>query len=159
MSGNPINLHGTAIRINRIGILCVGASGSGKSELAFSLIEEARRCGASAALIADDQVFLTFDRDTIVANRPEATAGLIELRGTGILAVDSEPSVTLNVAVTREMAKGNERLPPTGERYQISPTQSLPLVRIAPHSLTPFAKFSAFVAHLCQHGTFDASGT
>ena len=155
MSDSRINLHGTAIRINDLGILCVGASGSGKSELAFSLIEEAKRCGANAALIADDQIFLSFEDGTVIASRPEAPAGLIELRGSGIIEIESEPKVALNFVVTRELSPGNERLPLEAERHHFSESHSLPLIRIPNHSLTPYAKFSAFVAHLCRHGTFE----
>lgn len=149
-----INLHGTVIRINALGILCVGPSGCGKSELAFSLIVEAQRCGADCALIADDQFFVSAHGETIVAERPASIAGLMELRGSGIISMKSEPSVALSFALTPELSKGNERLPPLGETYPLFGDHVLPLLRIAPHSLTPYAKFHALVAHLCAEGRF-----
>lgn len=153
MTDKRTNIHGTAFRINDIGILCVGASGCGKSELVFSMIAEATRWGASAALIADDQVLLSIDQQSIVAHRPTSTAGLIELRGSGIFEIDSEESVVLVCVITPELCLGNERLPPMDERYHFASDFSLPLYRIPAHSLTPYAKFSAFVADLCRDGT------
>jgi serine kinase of HPr protein (carbohydrate metabolism regulator) len=153
MSDRPINLHGTVIRINELGILCVGASGSGKSELAFSLIAEAERWGADCALIADDQFFVRIDDKTIVAECPSSIEGLIELRGSGIISMKSEKSAQLTFAVTTELAAGNERLPPVGQTYSLFGPHVLPLIRIPPHSLTPYAKFSALVHHLCSRGT------
>jgi serine kinase of HPr protein (carbohydrate metabolism regulator) len=152
MSDRPINLHGTVIRINQFGILCVGASGSGKSELAFSLIVEAERWGADCALIADDQFFVRIEDKTIVAECPSSIEGLIELRGSGIVSIKSEKSVVLTFVITPELAPGTERLPPVGETYALSGKHVLPLIRIPPHSLTPYAKFSAVVHHLCSQG-------
>jgi serine kinase of HPr protein (carbohydrate metabolism regulator) len=153
MSDRPINLHGTVIRINELGILCVGASGSGKSELAFSLIVEAERWGADCALIADDQFFVRIDDKTIVAECPSSIEGLIELRGSGIISMKSEKSVALTFAITPEVTKGTERLPPIGETYALFGPHVLPLMRIPPHSLTPYAKFSALVQNLCSRCT------
>lgn len=154
MSDNRTNLHGTAIRINHLGILCVGASGTGKSELAFSLIAEASRWGADCALIADDQILLGYNDETIVAYRPNTTKDLIELRGSAIISIKSEEHVALSYVVTRELANGNERLPPADERFEFTLTHSLPLIRLPAHSLTPYAKFSALVDHLCLTSTF-----
>lgn len=154
MNDKSFNLHGTAIRINELGIFCVGPSGSGKSELAFSLIVEAKRWGASAALISDDQTMISIQDQHIIAHRPASIAGLIELRGSGVIAIASEPNVRLTHAVTCMSAEGHERLPPENERFFCSEEHCLPLIRIPAHSLTPYAKFSAFVGDLCRHGTF-----
>ena len=61
MNAERFNLHATALTVQDTGILFVGPSGSGKSELAFSFLTEAERCGLPAALIADDQIFVYRD--------------------------------------------------------------------------------------------------
>lgn len=154
MNVKPKNVHGTAFRINKLGILCVGTSGSGKSELAFSMFVEAQRWGADAALIADDQVFISIEDDAIIATRPDSIANLIELRGSGILKVKSEEQVVLTHVVTLDLAEGNERIPPENERYEFTCGHTLPLIRVPPHSLTPYAKFSSFVEQLVKEATF-----
>lgn len=67
-------IHGSAVAIEGRGLLILGASGSGKSSLALHLI------ALGGTLIADDGV-LVGD----VLSAPEATAGLIEARGVGLL--------------------------------------------------------------------------
>ena len=59
MSGKATNIHGTAIVIGKTGLLFLGPSGSGKSSLAFACLAAAKPLGLSAALVADDQVFIT----------------------------------------------------------------------------------------------------
>nr|AAA03552.1 ChvG [Agrobacterium fabrum str. C58] len=68
MNAERFNLHATAIVVDGTGILFTGPSGSGKSELAFSFLTEAERCGLPAALIADDQIFVYRDGETIIAS-------------------------------------------------------------------------------------------
>ena len=61
------------------GILLLGESGAGKSDVALRLIAQA------AQLVADDRVVL-FTRDGVLfAKPPKTLAGLIEVRGVGIL--------------------------------------------------------------------------
>jgi serine kinase of HPr protein (carbohydrate metabolism regulator) len=86
-SGDPIGpvLHATAVAIDGAALLLVGPSGSGKSDLAFRLID------AGAALIADDRVELVDIGNVLCCRAPaDVPAGLrgrIELRGVGIVPV------------------------------------------------------------------------
>ncbi len=70
----------------------LGPSTSGKSDLALRLID------AGAVLIADDQVRLSLADDRLHAGPPKCLAGLIELRGMGIMRVPFEESL-LDLAV------------------------------------------------------------
>ena len=148
MSAERRNFHATAIVVNRTGLLFVGASGSGKSELAFSFITEAQRCGHHAALVADDQVFLTCRGGLVTAERPEAIAGLIELRGSGIVKVESIASAVMHYAITPELSPQIPRLPPENEVVRLMPGMSLPLLRIPRDSITPYGKFAALAQNL-----------
>ena len=74
-------LHGSAVSLDDQGILLLGKSGRGKSDLALQMIDR------GGTLIADDQVRLCRAGDRLIAEAPEVLAGLIEVRGVGILRV------------------------------------------------------------------------
>lgn len=74
-----ILLHGSAVRFCGKGILILGPSASGKSDLALRLID------AGAILIADDQVRITLEGNRLQAAPHDRIAGLISLRGIGIM--------------------------------------------------------------------------
>lgn len=82
MSG--LLIHASAVRFVGKGILLLGASNSGKSDLALRLID------AGGMLIADDQVRLSRQGARLQARAPERLAGLIALRGIGILRLPFE---------------------------------------------------------------------
>lgn len=60
-------------------VLLRGPSGAGKSDLALRLLE------AGGRLVADDQTRLTRRGRALVATAPATLAGLIEVRGVGIV--------------------------------------------------------------------------
>ena len=74
-------VHATCVAWDDHGILLQGPSGAGKSDLALRLID------SGARLIADDQVSLRRDGDTLVATAPASLEGWLEVRGIGICAV------------------------------------------------------------------------
>lgn len=75
----PLILHATCVSVDGKGVLILGASGTGKSSLALQLL------ALGAQLVADDKTDITPDNDTVIATAPEATRGLIEARGIGLL--------------------------------------------------------------------------
>ena len=99
----PQMAHGTAISIGGHGVLIMGESGSGKSDLALRLIDR------GAILISDDVVFLeTRDNAPILTVAPNI-AGKIEVRGVGIFNVDFIASAPLRLAI--EFVDTPDRLP------------------------------------------------
>lgn len=119
MSG-PINVHGTALRLRGRGILLRGPSGSGKSSLALSVLRRAEAAGVDAALVADDQVFLTRDGDRLRAHAPAALVGLIELRGIGILPERHVPETFVELVVDLVPRGEVERMPPATAWIEIA---------------------------------------
>mgnify|MGYP001195773529 CR=1 FL=1 len=150
----PVNIHATAIVIGTRGILFTGPSGSGKSMLAFTCLAAARRQGMSAALVADDQVFVSRDGAQIIASRPETIAGLIEIRGSGIARIDSVPQAVLELAVSPISFPQAERLPPENERFEVVGLGSLPLLRIWNGAPDPLAIIAAFHPQFAAHVPF-----
>ena len=74
-----VRVHASSVVIDNKAVLLRGPSGSGKSDLALRLIRQ------GAALLSDDYVSLREEDGAIVAHPPETIAGLIEVRGLGIL--------------------------------------------------------------------------
>jgi serine kinase of HPr protein (carbohydrate metabolism regulator) len=87
---NTANIHASCVLCGNAGIpfgapadggvLLLGDSGSGKSDLALRLI------GLGAKLVADDRCEIFFD-GVLRARPPRNLAGLIEINGVGIIAM------------------------------------------------------------------------
>ena len=76
---NKKNVHGTAVSIDGKGLLILGQSGSGKSQLALALITH------GAKLISDDKVIIINTESEIILSAPKSITGKIEARFVGIL--------------------------------------------------------------------------
>ncbi|PDV85308.1 serine/threonine protein kinase [Rhizobium sp. H4] len=142
MSEAP-NIHATAIVVGRTGLLFSGPSGWGKSMLAFTCMTEARRLGFFTALVADDQVLLSGEAGSVIATCPSSIAGLIELRGTGIVRLDHIPQAAMHYAVLPGSASGENRVPPEGEIVSLAAGFSLPALRLLTGVPSPLAVLMA----------------
>ncbi|HEV8027008.1 MAG TPA: HPr kinase/phosphatase C-terminal domain-containing protein [Stellaceae bacterium] len=100
-----IRVHGTSVVLGGDGVLLRGPSGSGKSDLALRLIDQGAR------LVADDQTELRFIGGALRLSAPSTIAGQIEVRGVGILRVDSVKSAPLRLVVDLVANDAVERLP------------------------------------------------
>jgi HPr kinase/phosphorylase len=108
-------IHASAVLVGARAVLIRGPSGSGKSRLALDLIE-AGRTGSLlfARLVADDRVHLETANGRLLARGPAALAGLIEVRGVGLMRVGHEPSAVVGLVV--DLAAEAKRLPDATER-------------------------------------------
>ena len=140
---SQIFVHATAIAIERSGMLLLGPSGSGKSDLALRLID------AGARLIADDQVILTRVGERLIANAPPTLAGRIEARGIGILTLDGGRlwrKMPIALAVELVAPDRLERLPEDATRDFLG--IALKLIRLAPFESSAVAKLRLAVASM-----------
>lgn len=98
MSGRGL-VHGACVEIGGKGVLLRGPSGAGKSDLAFRLV----RGSPPARLVADDQVALETEAERLFASAPPILAGLLELRGLGLVAMPyvARAQVALVIDLTR----------------------------------------------------------
>lgn len=80
--------HCSVVNLDGAGILIEGESGSGKTALAFGLLEAARRDGRPAHFVADDQAMLSARHGELWAAAVAQIAGMAELRGFGIVEVE-----------------------------------------------------------------------
>ena len=109
-------MHGSCVSRNEDAILILGPSASGKSDLVLRLLS----CGFD--LVADDQV----DIDDGIASCPPALAGLLEVRGLGIVRLPYRARARLVLIV--ELARPADRLPMPRQH----PVLGLPVVGIDP---------------------------
>ena len=95
----PKNVHGTGLLLGSTGLLLRGPSGAGKSVLALSLLDRWEGRGLPAFLVSDDRVDLVQTGRDLSMKAPETLAGLIELRGRGIVRRPHRSLVTLNLVI------------------------------------------------------------
>ncbi|MBB3660449.1 serine kinase of HPr protein (carbohydrate metabolism regulator) [Rhizobium sp. BK650] len=138
-----INIHATAIVIGKTGLLFTGPSGWGKSMTAFTCMAEARRQGLFSALVADDQVLLSKQDNAVIATCPPAIAGLIELRGTGIIRQNHVAQAAMHIAILPGSPTGENRLPEEGETAVLAEGCELPVLRLLPNLSLPLAVLMA----------------
>ncbi|MEO8884042.1 MAG: hypothetical protein ABI377_11620 [Devosia sp.] len=96
---DSVNIHGTGLVLDGAGILLRGPSGAGKSLLALELLDRQALRGAPGVLVADDRVDLEIEDGTVVMRPPKTIAGLIELRGRGIVRRPFVESAKLHIVV------------------------------------------------------------
>ena len=132
-SSPSVLLHATCVSIAGRGALLMGPSGAGKSDLALRLIHTAvptEGQALPAVLVADDQVLIELRDGRLVARAPANLAGLIEVRGLGILQVPTVAETGLVLAVELAPSQLIERLPDPMPSLEILGEQ-LPLIRLA----------------------------
>jgi serine kinase of HPr protein (carbohydrate metabolism regulator) len=93
-------IHASAVLVGRKAVLIRGPAGSGKSQLAFALIEAAAAGTLNfARLVADDRTHVEACGGRLLAHPAPALAGLIEVRGLGIRRLPYEPLAAVGLAV------------------------------------------------------------
>lgn len=103
-------------------ILITGDPGSGKSSLAFALLDR------GGELVGDDGVTLEIEGDRVLAAPPPNTAGLIEIRNVGLLEV---PTTSAPVSIIVHLDPAAERLP-LGAGQALLLGQQIPQVALYP---------------------------
>ena len=118
------NIHASCVSYQNKGILILGQSGSGKSDLCLRLIQE-----YGAFLVADDRVDLNVSHETIVATAPDGIKNMLEVRGVGILKPPYVDCCQINIVVKLIDTKENiERLP--YNEFWVYENIKIPLIRL-----------------------------
>ena len=113
-----MQIHGSCASRTGDGVLLIGPPGAGKSDLLLRLLAR------GFELVADDRVEIVDG----IARPVAALAGLLEVRGLGIVRLPYVASTRLALAV--ELIAPAARLPPPTRDDRLD----LPLVQIDPHA-------------------------
>jgi serine kinase of HPr protein (carbohydrate metabolism regulator) len=105
-------IHVSSVAIDGRAVLIAGRSGAGKSDLALRLIDR------GATLISDDYTFVRRLKDQAFASAPERIMGKIELRGVGIVEMETVQDVPVSLYV--DLSGEPVRLPDAAERIAVA---------------------------------------
>lgn len=133
-------VHATCVALRPRGrpwraVLLRGPSGAGKSDLALRAIDVGGR------LVADDQTRIERRGRTLQASAPAALAGLLEVRGIGILKLGRGQLLArapLALLVDLVPAEQIERMPDAA--LESLSGLDLPVLRLAPFEASALAK-------------------
>lgn len=136
-----VNIHASCIMLGDAakafaappdaGILILGESGKGKSDLVLRLLER------GAKLVSDDRTELFLKDGALHARAPKPLAGLLEVRGLGIVALPHAAEARVALAV-ESVEPGYVPRMPQPERYPPPPELGVaadacpPLIWLAP---------------------------
>lgn len=143
----PMQIHASCVARDGAGVLLLGPSGSGKSDLVLRLIDR------GFILVADDRVDIADGH----ASAPAALAGLLEIRGLGILRLPYLERAHLALAVT--LGTQPPRLPSPARHPTLGlPALAVDAARPAAPQIVALALDCA-LGRLAQHaGAFQAHG-
>lgn len=114
-------LHATTVARDSRAVIIAGRSGSGKSDLALRLFDR------GFTLVSDDQTMVRIADGRLVASAPLSIKGKLEVRGIGIIEVESVDDVPVCLVV--ELSEQVERLPEEGSERLMLGT-AVPVVGI-----------------------------
>jgi len=128
-------VHATTVALDGRAVLISGPSGSGKSDLALRLLDRGFQ------LVSDDQTIVRKDGNRLLATAPSNIAGKLEIRGIGI--VDMETATDVPVALMVELTSAIQRLPDDNRER---PILGVPLPLISIDAMTASAPAKVAVA-------------
>ncbi len=129
---DTVLVHATAVAIDGEAVLLRGPPGAGKSDLALRLIDRGAR------LVADDQVVLRRLGDRVLVRAPAVIAGLIEVRGLGIVRVETIEEAPLALIVDLLPSDQIERMPQA--RVELVLGLEIPFIGLAAFDASAAAK-------------------
>jgi len=115
------NLHSSTVALNGRAVLIAGPSGSGKSDLALRLLDR------GFTLVSDDRTIIRKQGGKLIASAPETIKGKLEVRGVGIVEVESVTNVP--VALVVELTCDIQRMPDDSRERLILGT-GIPLINV-----------------------------
>lgn len=143
MIGSPSLIHATAVAIDSQGVLLMGASGSGKSDLALRLIDR------GAVLVCDDYCDIIDGISGPEIHAKPGISGKIEVRGVGICDCVHVPNAPLAMALILDGPP--ERLPTGDDRIELA-GWSVPSGLLAPFEMSAPLKVERLLRRMVDAG-------
>ncbi|MDQ3247487.1 MAG: aldolase [Pseudomonadota bacterium] len=128
-------IHASTVALDGRAVLITGHSGSGKSDLALRLLDR------GFTLVSDDQTLVRRTGDQLIASAPANIAGKFEIRGVGIVEMDTASDVPVTLLV--ELTSDIPRLP---DESRERPILGVPLPLVSIDAMTASAASKVAIA-------------
>jgi serine kinase of HPr protein (carbohydrate metabolism regulator) len=126
-------IHASTVAVDGRAVLISGPSGSGKSDLTLRLLDR------GFTLVSDDQTIVKREGDRLIASAPPTIKGKLEIRGIGI--VDMETVESAPVALYVELTSEIVRLPDDRRERPVLGV-NLPLISVDAQTASAASKVS-----------------
>jgi serine kinase of HPr protein (carbohydrate metabolism regulator) len=131
MAAEPSTIHASAVLIGAKAVLIRGPSGSGKSRLAWDLIQAAEQGALPfARLVVDDRALVEAQNGRLLVRPATTLAGLIEIYGLGVRQLPYEPVAAVWLVVDLA-ALDADRMPPDEAGNTVISGVTLPRLSVA----------------------------
>ncbi len=114
-------LHASCVALDGRAVLITGISGSGKSDLSLRLIDR------GFILVSDDQTIVRKSGEKLIATAPATIAGKLEIRGVGIVEMETVKDVQVVLIV--ELTSDIQRMPDDSRERPVLGVK-LPLISV-----------------------------
>jgi serine kinase of HPr protein (carbohydrate metabolism regulator) len=115
------NLHSSTVALDGRAVLISGPSGSGKSDLALRMLDR------GFTLVSDDRTIIRKQGSKLIASAPETIKGKLEVRGVGIVEMETVANVPLALVV--ELTSDIQRMPDDSQERLILGA-GIPLINV-----------------------------
>ena len=132
-------LHTSTVALDGRAVMIGGPSGSGKSDLALRLLDR------GFVLVSDDQTIVCKDNGHVLASAPPLIRGKLEIRGVGIVEMESLDDVP--VALFVELTSDVQRMP-DDSRERLVLDVRLPLISVDAMTASAPSKVAVALARL-----------
>ena len=114
-------LHASCVALDGRAVLITGISGSGKSDLSLRLIDR------GFILVSDNQTIVRKSGEKLIATAPATIAGKLEIRGVGIVEMETVKDVQVVLIV--ELTSDIQRMPDDSRERPVLGVK-LPLISV-----------------------------
>jgi len=131
MATEPSTIHASAVLVGAKAVLIRGPSGSGKSRLAWNLVQAGDRGALPfARLVADDRAYVEAHGSRVLVRPAPSLAGMLEVHGLGIRRMAYEPIAAIGWVIDLASPEG-ARMPAKEARETTVMGVAFPLLSVA----------------------------